>query len=56
MLGMPQEFWSVTLNGVPSFAVHILDAGQLLGDVVEQRVIAEPGFVHFGREQGPDVG
>ena len=49
--GTPQEFGSVTLTGTPISRVHILDAGQLLADDVEKRVVAEAGLVHLGGEK-----
>jgi len=34
----------------------IFNAGQLLGDIVEQRVVSEAGLVHFGGGNRPHVG
>ena len=43
-------------EGRTEFGVYIPAARQLLGDVVEQRVIAEAGFVHLVRRKGTDIG
>ena len=56
MLGMPQEFGSRDRHRHAQLRIHILLARQLLGDIVEQRVVAEPRLVHLGRGNGPDVG
>src|SRR4029077_19254443 len=47
-IGYAKGIWVAGRDRHAQFLVHVLLARQLLGDVVEQRVVAEPRLVHFG--------
>src|SRR4029077_20757506 len=47
-IGYAKRIWIAGRHRHAQFLVHVLLARQLLGDVVEQRVVAEPRLVHFG--------